>query len=87
MSTENIEKFADAFAASLDDKTFVKMTLGNYRGTDAHLQKLLVTKSMMDLDGMRPSCRSVNSGPFTTTNGLAPSLEETSLAMEEMTSR
>lgn len=24
---------------------------------------------------MRPSCRSVNSGPFTTTNGLAPSLE------------
>ncbi len=42
MSTENIEKFAGAFAASLDDKTFVKMTLGNYRGTDAHLQKLLI---------------------------------------------
>ena len=40
--TENIEKFVAAFAAALDDKTFVKMTLGNYRGTDAHLQKLLI---------------------------------------------
>ncbi|MCY7376820.1 MAG: SAM-dependent methyltransferase [Pyrinomonadaceae bacterium] len=42
MSTENTEKFVAAFAASLADKTFVKMTLGNYRGTDAHLQKLLI---------------------------------------------
>ena len=40
--TENIEKFVNAFAVSLDDQTFVKMTLGNYRGTDAHLQKLLI---------------------------------------------
>lgn len=40
--TENIEKFVRAFAASLEDETFVKMTLGNYRGTDAHLQKLLI---------------------------------------------
>ena len=40
--TENIEKFVAAFAAALDDQTFVKMTLGNYRGTDAHLQKLLI---------------------------------------------
>ncbi len=39
---ENIEKFVEAFAQSLNDKTFVKMTLGNYRGTDAHLQKLLI---------------------------------------------
>ena len=39
---ENIEKFVHAFAASLADQTFVKMTLGNYRGTDAHLQKLLI---------------------------------------------
>lgn len=39
---ENIEKFVAAFSESLDDKTFVKMTLGNYRGTDAHLQKLLI---------------------------------------------
>ena len=39
---ENIEKFVNAFTTSLDDKTFVKMTLGNYRGTDAHLQKLLI---------------------------------------------
>jgi SAM-dependent methyltransferase len=40
--TENIEKFISAFAKSLSEKTFVKMTLGNYRGTDAHLQKLLI---------------------------------------------
>jgi len=39
---ENIEKFISAFAKSLSEKTFVKMTLGNYRGTDAHLQKLLI---------------------------------------------
>ncbi len=40
--TENIEKFIAEFAASLGEKTFVKMTLGNYRGNDAHLQKLLI---------------------------------------------
>ena len=40
--TENVEKFVADFAESLNDKTFVKMTLGNYRGTDAHLQKLLI---------------------------------------------
>ncbi|MEJ7700529.1 MAG: hypothetical protein WKF71_12895 [Pyrinomonadaceae bacterium] len=42
MMTENIEKFISEFAKSLSEKTFVKMTLGNYRGTDAHLQKLLI---------------------------------------------
>jgi SAM-dependent methyltransferase len=40
--TENIEKFLNEFAKSLHAETFVKMTLGNYRGNDAHLQKLLV---------------------------------------------
>ena len=40
--TENIEKFIAEFAKSLSEKTFVKMTLGNYRGNDAHLQKLLI---------------------------------------------
>ena len=40
--TENIEKFIAEFAESLRAETFVKMTLGNYRGGDAHLQKLLV---------------------------------------------
>ena len=39
---ENIEKFIGEFAKSLHEETFVKMTLGNYRGDDAHLQKLLV---------------------------------------------
>ncbi len=39
---ENIEKFISEFAKSLGAETFVKMTLGNYRGNDAHLQKLLV---------------------------------------------
>ncbi len=36
---ENIEKFISEFAKSLGAETFVKMTLGNYRGNDAHLQK------------------------------------------------
>ena len=40
--TENIEKFISEFAKSLHEENFVKMTLGNYRGDDAHLQKLLV---------------------------------------------
>ena len=40
--TENIEKFISVFAASLHEVKFVKMTLGNYRGGDAHFQKLLV---------------------------------------------
>jgi SAM-dependent methyltransferase len=42
MATENIEKFVGEFARSLQEETFVKMTLGNYRGSEAHLQKLLV---------------------------------------------
>ncbi len=40
--TENIEKFISEFAKSLHEENFVKMTLGNYRGNDAHLQKLLI---------------------------------------------
>jgi SAM-dependent methyltransferase len=40
--TENIEKFIHELAESLRGGTFVKMTLGNYRGNDAHLQKLLI---------------------------------------------
>jgi SAM-dependent methyltransferase len=39
---ENVEKFIDKFTESLREKTFVKMTLGNYRGNDGHLQKLLI---------------------------------------------
>ncbi len=42
MSAENIEKFISQLATSLHEETFVKMTLGNYRGSDAHLQKLLI---------------------------------------------
>ena len=40
--TENAAKFIKEFARSLQEETFVKMTLGNYRGNDAHLQKLLI---------------------------------------------
>src|SRR4029079_5847005 len=39
---ENIEKFITEFARALHGGTFVKMTLGNYKGTDAQLQKILV---------------------------------------------
>ncbi|MGI8883268.1 MAG: class I SAM-dependent methyltransferase, partial [Pyrinomonadaceae bacterium] len=42
MSIENIEKFIGEFVRSLREETFVKMTLGNYKGADAHLQKILV---------------------------------------------
>ncbi len=37
---ENIEKFIDELSKSLRFGTFVKMTLGNYKGADEHLQKL-----------------------------------------------
>jgi len=37
---ETVEKFLAAMAASLADGTFVKATLGNYRGGDKHLQRL-----------------------------------------------
>lgn len=39
---ENIEKFISEFAKSLHEETFVKLTLGNYKGSDEHLQKILV---------------------------------------------
>jgi SAM-dependent methyltransferase len=39
---ENVEKFIAEFARSLEEETFVKMTLGNYKGADEHLQKLLL---------------------------------------------
>jgi SAM-dependent methyltransferase len=39
---ENIEKFISEFAESLHEETFVKLTLGNYKGADEHLQKVLV---------------------------------------------
>ncbi len=42
MSVENIEKFLAQLTLSLEKATFVKLTLGNYKGADAHLQKILV---------------------------------------------
>ncbi len=39
---ENIAKFIAEFKKSLQEETFVKMTLGNYKGTDEHLNKLLI---------------------------------------------
>lgn len=39
---ENVEKFISELAKALQEKTFVKMTLGNYKGADEHLQKILV---------------------------------------------
>ncbi len=39
---ENVEKFIAEFAKSLHEEKFVKLTLGNYRGADEHLQKLLI---------------------------------------------
>lgn len=42
MSIENVEKFISEFARSLTEETFVKMSLGNYKGADEHLQKVLL---------------------------------------------
>ncbi|MDQ3219990.1 MAG: SAM-dependent methyltransferase, partial [Acidobacteriota bacterium] len=39
MSTD---KFISETAKSLRDETFVKMSLGNYKGSDGQLQKLLI---------------------------------------------
>lgn len=39
---ENGQKFIDALAESLQKGSFVKLTLGNYKGREEHLQKLLV---------------------------------------------
>lgn len=37
---ESIDRFMAEFARSLNEATFVKMTLGNYKGPDEHLQKI-----------------------------------------------
>ena len=42
MSIENVEKFIAEFARSVEEETFVKMSLGNYKGADEHLQKLML---------------------------------------------
>jgi SAM-dependent methyltransferase len=42
MSHEKIEEFIRILAESLQRKTFVKMTLGNQRGTDKRLKKILI---------------------------------------------
>ena len=39
---ENVEKFIGAMLQSLKNGSFVKLSLGNYKGTDPHLQKLLI---------------------------------------------
>src|SRR5258708_22356262 len=39
---ENIKKIVDELVGSLARETFVKLTLGNYKGADEHLQKLLI---------------------------------------------
>lgn len=39
---ENVEQFITELTRSLTNETFVKLTLGNYKGADQHLQKLLV---------------------------------------------
>ena len=40
VTAENVEKFIAELGESLKNGTFVKMTLGNYKGKDEHLQKV-----------------------------------------------
>ncbi len=42
MPNDKIDTFLNEIEKSLRKDTFVKMTLGNYRGSDAHLQKILI---------------------------------------------
>ena len=37
---ENVEKFVDSLETSLANGTFVRLTLGNYKGTEEHLQRI-----------------------------------------------
>ena len=37
---ENVEKFLDSLETSLADGTFVRFTLGNYKGSEEHLQRI-----------------------------------------------
>jgi SAM-dependent methyltransferase len=39
---ENIETFVGELKRALNEGTFVKLTLGNYKGSDEHLQKILI---------------------------------------------
>src|SRR5688572_15929631 len=39
---DNVEKFLNELVSSLKNGTFVKMTLGNYKGADTQLQRILV---------------------------------------------
>ncbi len=39
--SDKIQEFIHEFAAALSAKTFVKLTLSNYKGTEQHLQKIL----------------------------------------------
>ncbi len=40
--SENADKFLETLSVSLEKQTFVKLTLGNYKGPDEHLQKMLI---------------------------------------------
>ncbi len=42
MPTQDIENFLDHFRSALAERTFVKLTLANYKGSEPHLQKILV---------------------------------------------
>ncbi|HMS09014.1 MAG TPA: SAM-dependent methyltransferase [Pyrinomonadaceae bacterium] len=41
---ERITEFIKAFSEALEAGTFVKLTLGNYKGTDEHLQKIFLRR-------------------------------------------
>lgn len=40
--SENADKFLEVLGESLEKQTFVKLTLGNYKGPDEQLQKMLI---------------------------------------------
>jgi len=38
--SQNVDRFVEKFAESIASETFIKATLGNYKGSDPHLQKI-----------------------------------------------
>ena len=44
---DTVERFLNEFTSSLGDGTFVKMTLGNYKGADEHLQKIHIRQILV----------------------------------------
>ncbi|UKT62846.1 class I SAM-dependent methyltransferase [Pedobacter mucosus] len=51
MSTQHLEKLILTLNKSLIDKTFIKISLGNYKGTEEYLKQILVRQVLIKREG------------------------------------